>query len=92
MYHIVGNGIDFNSNTINVDFQRRTVMQNVSIPIVNDDTVEIIENFSLSFRILNRFLNVGVRQGIPATATVFIIDDDGMWHIHMCACTVNVDI
>ena len=77
MYYIVGNGIDFNSNTINVNFQRRAVMRNVSIPIVNDDTVEATENFSLSFRILTQFSNIGVRQGIPATATVFIIDDDG---------------
>ena len=54
------------------------MIQNVSIPIINDNIVEMMENFSLSFQILQRFSSIGVRQGTPATATGFIIDDDGI--------------
>ena len=52
-------------------------MQNVSIPIINDDIVEPIENFNLSIEIQPQFLNIGVMQGTPAVAIGFITDDDG---------------
>ena len=64
------------------------MIQNVSIPIINDDVVEAIENFSLSIQIIPRFSAIGVIQGTPATAIGFIIDDDGMCytyiHVHTC--------
>ena len=70
-------------------------MQNISIPIFNDDIVETIENFTLSIQFLQRFSAIGVRQGTPATAIGFIIDDDGEYvlyiHCHNTE-TVNLDV
>ena len=86
MCFVVGNEIDFRSNRLTVAFQRGVVMQNVSIPIINDDIVEEMENFSLSIQVLQRFLAIGIRQGTPATAIGFIIDDDGITCIYIHAC------
>ena len=54
------------------------MIQNVSIPITDDDIVEAIENFSLSIQIQPQFSSIGVTQGTPAVAIGFITDDDGM--------------
>lgn len=79
---IVGNETDFNSRRRSTTFRNRLI-QNVSIPIIDDDIVEAVENFSLSLRIQRQFVNIGVTQGNPATAIGFIIDDDGMHHVCM---------
>ena len=65
-------------------------MQNVSIPIINDDIVEEMENFSLSIQVLERFSAIGVRQGIPAIAIGFIIDDDGITNTYVYTCAPHI--
>lgn len=65
------------------------MVKNTSIRIFDDDIVETRENFTLSIRIQQQYANLGVRQGTPAVATGFIIDDDGMHYIYMyiwCGC------
>ena len=49
----------------------------VSIPIIDNNAVENIENFSLSIQISPALANIGVMLGTPSMATGFIVDDDG---------------
>ena len=72
----LGNGIDFDSSTTEVVFQRRTTRRNVFIPIIDDAISEPLENFSLAIELDPQFSSMGVMIGDPAVATGFIIDDD----------------
>ena len=49
----------------------------VLIPIIDNNIVEDVENFSLSIQIPPEFVDIGVRLGTLSMATGFIIDDDG---------------
>ena len=47
------------------------------IPIVDNNAVESVENFSLSIEIPPEFEDIGVMLGALSMATGFIINDDG---------------
>jgi len=73
----IGNGIDFDSSTISVDILPGNDSSFVLIPIIDNNAVESLENFSLSIQIPPTFVNIGVMVGTLQMATGFIVDDDG---------------
>ena len=74
---LTGNGIDFDSTIRNVTFMAGNDSSFVSIPIIDNNAVENIENFSLSIQISPALADIGVMLGTPSMATGFIVDDDG---------------
>ena len=74
---LIGNGIDFDSAIRNVTFMAGNDSSFVSIPIIDSNAVENIENFSLSIQISPALADIGVMLGTPSMATGFIVDDDG---------------
>ena len=47
------------------------------IPIIDNNAVEILENFSLYIQIPPEFAEIGVQLGALSMATGFIVNDDG---------------
>ena len=74
---LTGNGVDFDSTIRNVTFMAGTDSSFVFIPIIDNNVVENIENFSLSIQIPPAFADIGVMLGAASMATGFIVDDDG---------------
>ena len=68
---------DFNSSTISVDIPPGNDIAVALIPIIDNNVVENLENFSLSIQIPPAFSAIGVQQGALNMATGFIVDDDG---------------
>ena len=77
MYITLGNGIDFDSTTINANVSPGNNGTFIFIPIIDNNVVEDVENFSLSIQIPSEFLDIGVRVGAISMATGFITNDDG---------------
>ena len=76
MFH-VGNGVDFDSQSRDVIFERGSIREFVNISINDDNMVEPRESFRLLLPYLNEFRAIGIFIGLDGQATGFIIDDDG---------------
>ena len=72
-----GNGIDFDSTIRNVTFSPGDDISFAFIPIIDNNVVESVENFSLSIQIPPEFADIGVMLGALSMATGFIVDGDG---------------
>ena len=61
------------------------------IPIIDNNAVESVENFSLSIEIPPEFVHIGVQLGDVIMATGFIVDDDGkpFESCMLCCCSLN---
>ena len=58
-------------------FGAMDVQANVSLSIVNDDILELEEQFSLALIISNQSKMIGVEEGTLISATGKILNDDG---------------
>ena len=69
---------DFGTTDVLLQFDvRRTPMtHNVTVPILEDNILELAERFAVSLEVTNQTTS-GVKLGTPSTATVEITDNDG---------------
>ncbi|VAW97242.1 hypothetical protein MNBD_GAMMA22-2257 [hydrothermal vent metagenome] len=65
-------GSDYTANTGTLTFDVGVITQNIVIPIINDNIIETLEDFSIT---LNN-PSVGTVLGVNTTHTVSIVDDD----------------
>jgi len=74
----VGNGVDIDSNSRNIIFERGRRRRVINIRINDDDIVEPSESVRLSIRIPQKLNGIGITLGSISVATGNIIDDEGM--------------
>ena len=75
----VGNGVDIDSNSRNITFERGRRTLNLSIPINDDDIFELVETVRFSIQVSPDLRMIGVRLGIVSEAIGSIIDDEGIY-------------
>ena len=68
---------DYTAGDYPVIFPAGSTKENFSIPIVDDDIVELDETFFLTLVIPQPAQDIGVMRADPYMATVTIINDDG---------------
>ena len=91
-YICTGNGIDFDSTINNVTILPGNNGTFIFIPIIDNNVVEDVENFSLSIQIPSEFLDIGVRVGAISMATGFIINDDGkLFNYYSFVILININ-
>ena len=69
-------GLDFQSRSCQVTFLARGTATSVSIPITDDTTAEVVENFSAVLAIPATAASQGITKGAADTATIDITDND----------------
>ena len=74
LYH--PGGLDFQSGGYQVTFLAEETTASVSIPITDDTTAELTEDFSAVLTIPATATSQGITKGAADTATIDITDDD----------------
>ena len=69
-------GLDFESGSYLVTFLAGETTSSVSIPISDDTTAELTEDFSAVLTIPSTATSQGITKGAADTATIDITDDD----------------
>ena len=82
---------DYTAGDYPVIFQAGFTKENFSIPIVDDDIVELDETFFLTLVIPQSAQDIGVMRGDPFMATVTIINDDGECSVTTLPLTTPTD-
>ena len=75
-YFIAADGQDYTGGSYNVTFLAGQTTASVSIPITNDTTAELTEDFSAVLTIPATAASQGITKGATDTATIDITDDD----------------
>ena len=70
--------MDFQSSSYQVTFLAGETTASVSIPITDDTTAEVTEDFSAVLTIPATAASQGITKGAADTATIDIVDDDSV--------------
>ena len=76
LYFIAAAGQDYTGGSYNVTFLAGQTNASVSIPITEDTTAELTEDFSAVLTIPPTATSQGITKGAADTATIDITDDD----------------
>ena len=76
LYFIAAAGQDYTGGSYNVTFLAGQTNASVSIPITEDTTAELTEDFSAVLTIPPTATSQGITKGAADTATIDIIDND----------------
>ena len=74
--HYTPGGLDFESGSYQATFLAGETTTSVSIPITDDTTTELTEDFSAVLTIPATATSQGITKGAADTATIDITDDD----------------
>lgn len=88
MYTIVSNlaavGEDYTNHRIFHEFNTSSSQHCFNVEIINDDEIELTEDFGLTVHVLSSYVPVLIDPG-KKSASVMIMDDDGTnGHIKAC--------
>ena len=77
VYILNAGGSDYEGERFNVTFPAGVNVISFNVTIIDDNIAELAELFTLYLEIPAAFAAVGVIKGLPDTATVNIMDDEG---------------
>ena len=76
LYFIAADGQDYTGGSYTATFLAGQTTASVSIPITDDTTAELTEDFSTVLTIPATAISQGITKGAADTATIDITDDD----------------
>ena len=76
--YFVGNGVDIDSDSRNITFERGRRTLNLFIPINDDNIFEQAETVLFSLQVPPDLMMIGVQLGSPSEARGIIFDDEGI--------------